>query len=376
MPNTPTALDLFCGAGGLSLGLRRAGFDVVAAVDHDAAAVRTYQRNLGSHVRRASIYDLKPHDLLRELGMTPGECVLLTGGPPCQGFSVQRRGSDEDPRNHLVLEFLRFVEGVLPRFFVMENVAGLNSKRGRPFLDEIFRRVEAIGYHCRLEKLDAGAFGVPQFRSRVFLVGEGATGGPPVFRFPVPVNPHLRRTVRDAIGDLPSPPADGSPHQGVPNHYREANLSALNIERIKHVPQGGGREHLPEHLQLPCHRNNPSHRHMDVYGRLSWDAPAGTITAMFDSFTRGRFGHPEEHRSITLREGARLQTFPDDFVFEGSREECARQIGNAVPPLLAELLGRAVIAAAATRPEPTLHRPRPTARQEPLPFGEPVQRSA
>lgn len=144
----------------------------------------------------------------------------------------------------------------------------------------------------------------------------------------------------DAIGDLPSPPADGSEHPIVPNHYREARLSALNKERIRHVPQGGGRLDLPAHLQLACHQG--SHRHLDTYGRLAWDQPSVTITARFDSFTRGRFGHPVEDRSLTLREGARIQGFPDEFVFLGNREECARMIGNAVPPPLAEALGRSL----------------------------------
>jgi DNA (cytosine-5)-methyltransferase 1 len=149
--------------------------------------------------------------------------------------------------------------------------------------------------------------------------------------------------VREAISDLPSPPSDGALHAEIANHAREARLSALNLERLQHIPPGGGRENLPEHLQLPCHKNNPTHRHTDVYGRLEWDRPSGTITARFDSFTRGRFAHPVEHRSLTLREGARLQTFPDDFHFEGNREEVARQIGNAVPPLLAEALGKALM---------------------------------
>src|SRR5262249_2256135 len=157
-------------------------------------------------------------------------------------------------------------------------------------------------------------FGVPQVRKRAFLIGEHA----PDFcgRFKVPVPTHRKpRTVRDAIGDLPSPPENGTCHPKIPNHYREARLAPINVERIKRVPPGGGRDNLPDHLQLPCHINNPAHRHKDVYGRLSWDAPSVTLTARFDSFTRGRFAHPVEHRSITIREGARIQTFPDAFVF-------------------------------------------------------------
>jgi DNA (cytosine-5)-methyltransferase 1 len=150
------------------------------------------------------------------------------------------------------------------------------------------------------------------------------------------------RTVQEAIGDLPPPPSDGSEHPAFPNH-RLVNVSALNLERLSHVPEGGGRLDVPEHLQLPCHAKDDGHRHLDVFGRLSWDKPAGTITAMFDNFTRGRFGHPSETRNITGREGARLQSFPDSFVFFGPKKDVARQIGNAVAPLLAEALGKALL---------------------------------
>lgn len=342
----PTVIDLFCGAGGLALGLKNAGFKLVGSVEYDAKACVTYRKNLGSHLMEADISTLSVEDVLAKAGLNVGECDLLAGGPPCQGFSVQRRGSDEDPRNELVLQFLRFVEGVLPKFFLMENVSGLMSKRGMPFLNVVIRRAEELGYVVHIQKLDAADYGVPQSRKRVILVGERVQPYASRYSFPDSrITNGDYATVRDAIGDLPAPPLDGSEHSQIPNHAREAKLSKLNIERIRHVPQGGGREYLPEHLQLPCHKNNPSHRHTDVYGRLAWDKPAGTITARFDSFTRGKFAHPEEHRSITLREGARLQTFPDDFVFFGNREEIAKQIGNAVPPKLAKALGASIIEA-------------------------------
>lgn len=341
-----TVIDLFSGAGGLALGLKRAGFDLRAAVEFDPWAAKTYRNNLGNHLLETDIHSLKVDELLQFANLKRGECDLLAGGPPCQGFSVQRRGSDKDPRNDLVLQYLRFVEGIKPRFFLMENVSGLMSKRGKPFLDAVINRVTDLGYTTFLAKLEAADFGVPQFRKRVILIGELSVEGKTFFQFPSPNTPPSKyKTVRHAIGNLPSPPPDGSKHPDIPNHAREAKLSALNIERLKHIPPGGGRLDLPEHLQLPCHVNNPSHRHVDVYGRLEWDKPSGTITARFDSFTRGRFAHPVEQRSITLREGARLQTFPDEFQFEGSRGEIAKQIGNAVPPLLAESLGHAIVKA-------------------------------
>jgi DNA (cytosine-5)-methyltransferase 1 len=339
------AVDLFCGAGGLSLGLQRAGFEVAAAVDNDAWATATYRRNLGDHVLQRSLTELTPKVLMRTAGLQQGDCDLLAGGPPCQGFSVQRRGDDKDSRNALVLTYLRFVTELMPRFFLMENVEGLASRRGREFLDTLIQKTSRLGYHVQTAKLNAVDYGIAQERTRLFVIGERTTGTP-LFNFPERTHRFgTYRTVRDAIGDLPRPPIDGSPHPTVPNHFQEGRLSATNLARIRCVPEGGGRDDLPRRLQLACHRDNPTHRHKDVYGRLAWDLPSGTITARFDSFTRGRFGHPEQDRSITCREGARLQTFPDDFIFLGNREEVARQIGNAVPPVLAETVGKQIVAA-------------------------------
>lgn len=340
------AIDLFAGAGGLSYGLSKAGFRIAAAIDNDRAAIATYRNNCGNHIIMAPIEEISVHDIRNLAGICKGECTLLAGGPPCQGFSLQRRGNRDDPRNGLFLQFVRFVRELLPRFFLIENVSGLMSRHGKPYLKEVVAEAKSLGYICKIETLDAADFGVPQHRTRAFLVGEYVSGSAePRFCFPRPSSVSTYQTVRDAIGDLPSPPKDGSCHPEFANHYRETRLSLLNIERIQHVPPGGGREHIPKHLQLACHRDNPSHRHLDVYGRLAWDNPSGTITARFDSFTRGRFGHPVEDRSITLREGARIQTFSDNFVFEGNREEGARQIGNAVPPRLAHRLGEAIIRA-------------------------------
>lgn len=338
----PTVIDLFCGAGGLTLGLQDAGFDVRAAVDNDPAAVRTYNRNLGTHAVEGAIEEISADDLMSRAGLAQGECTLVAGGPPCQGFSIQRRGDREDPRNYLVREYIKKVEEIRPVFFLMENVGGLMSKHGLPFLKGLEETARRLDYGITVRLLNAADYGVPQNRKRAFLVGwkKSAIGE---FALPEPTV-ERPRTVHEAIGDLPSPPADGSPHPDVANHFREARLSALNIERIKHVPMGGGRDDLPPHLHLDCHKNT-SHRHKDVYGRLHWEKPAGTITARFDSFTRGRFGHPVDHRSITIREGARLQTFPDWFVFEGNREEQARQVGNAVPPLMAQILGQGILEA-------------------------------
>jgi len=333
----PVAIDAFAGAGGLSLGLLQSGWRVAFAFDNDPIAVDTYRRNVGNHVRALDATQLTGNELLKHAGLLSGELTMLTGGPPCQGFSLQRRHPHSDERNLLVGKFLELILDTAPRSFVMENVPAVNSKRGKHLIETLVAETRAKGYDVHLTTLNAVDYGLAQQRRRAFIVGVRDADVP--FRWPKPTVDRWR-TVREAIGDLPSPPADGSPHPTVPNHYREARLSPLNIERIRHVPEGGGRKDLPAHLELACHRNG--HRHLDTYGRLAWDNPSGTITARFDSFTRGRFGHPIEHRSVTLREGARLQGFPDEFVFLGTREDGARLIGNAVPPPVAAAVTREV----------------------------------
>src|SRR5215510_282459 len=328
-------IDAFCGAGGLSLGFEMAGWETSLAFDNDAIAVDTFNKNHASHASVLDASETSGADLLRLGGLAPGECDLLAGGPPCQGFSLQRRGLRDDARNQLVLRYLDWINELRPKAFLLENVNAIRSVRGSHLLAEVRTFAEKVGYSTYVATLDAADHGVPQVRRRAFLVG-GPQGRP--FAWPLPDG--NRRTVRDAIGDLPSPPEDGSPHPFVANHFREARLSAINRERIRAVPEGGGREDLPLHLQLDCHKNG--HRHLDTYGRMAWDRPAPTITARFDSFTRGRFGHPVEDRSITLREGARLQGFPDSFVFLGNREQGARLVGNAVPPPLAAQVAKSI----------------------------------
>lgn len=338
-----TAIDLFCGAGGFSLGLKWADFRILAALDNDRAALETYRYHFGEIAIDVDARLATADQIRQNTNGTQRDLTVIVGGPPCQGFSYQRRGDRDDERNHLVRVFLDLALQLRPRFFIIENVLGLMSRRGR----DVQRYVEEVaaieGYACHTAKLNAASYSVPQNRWRVFMVGERLDGGIGFFSFPKPDRAASEYvTVREALDDLPSPPADGSNHRDYWNHFREAKLSVLNQKRIAAIPEGGGREHLPPDLQLACHVNNKKHRHLDVYGRLAWDQPSVTITARFDSFTRGRFGHPTENRTLTLREGARLQSFPDWFRFFGNREEIARQVGNAVPPLVAKTLGQAV----------------------------------
>jgi len=345
----PTAIDCFAGAGGLSLGLSEAGLRVVAAFDSDPDACASYSSNLGAHILQSKAEELKGEHLLRKGGIIRGQCALVAGGPPCQGFSRQRRGDSQDTRNELVLEFLRLVLEIKPTMFLMENVSAIGGPRGRKHLEAVTKKAESQGYRVTSRVLDAADFGVPQHRRRLFLVGE-VDDGFQYFTFPSATHDSDRYVnVRDAIGDLPCPMKDPEKAAAFPNHEPD-NISDLNRKRISYVPEGGGRENIPDELKLPCHRVSVDIAgHRFVYGRLSWNEPAGTITTKCNSFTRGRFAHPSENRNITMREAARLQGFPDSYIFEGGKVPIAHQVGNAVPPPLAKALGSAIVRALALR---------------------------
>lgn len=334
----PKVIDLFCGAGGLSLGLSQAGFEVVYALDNDPDSIATYSANLGNHAHCSDVAQTTRASIEQQ-NVSTDSIDLVAGGPPCQGFSVQRRGANKDPRNLLVLEYLRLVLEIRPSFFLMENVAGLLSVRGQPFMEQFRAECVDHGYELLVQKLNASHFGVPQNRVRAFLVGRNLEKTSQPFLLPDPIERYITSptTVRKAIESLASKSSEE-----VPNHKGD-RLSPINLARIRSIKAGQGRDSLPPDLQLPCHKKGNGHRHLDTYGRMAWDEPAPTITARFDSFSRGRFGHPELDRSITLREGARLQSFPDDFEFLGNKVSVARQIGNAVPPLLGEALGQAIL---------------------------------
>ncbi len=335
------SVDLFSGAGGLSLGLQQAGFETVFALDNNRHACRTLRLNLSEHGYEGDVDDFPAERICEITGREPGEYTLVCGGPPCQGFSLQRRGARHDARNSLVTKFVAVAVGLRPTFILMENVPALLGKRGETYTAEAYSLLSDAGYDHESAILDAADYGVPQHRQRAFIVA-WLRDSVPGFEFPEKTHgSDTWATVRSAIGDLPEPPDDFTEHPDYANHTR-VRISAINLIRISCVPEGGGRKDIPVAIQLPCHRNDNGHRHLDVYGRMSWAQPAPTITAMFDNFTRGRFAHPTEDRVITGREGARLQTFPDSFRFYGGKKDVARQIGNAVPAMLAMHLGRAL----------------------------------
>jgi DNA (cytosine-5)-methyltransferase 1 len=318
------AVDLFCGCGGVSRGLRDAGFDVLAAVDSDPHAASVYRANHpATHLLDQDIQEVDVALLKKRLGLKAGWLDVLASCPPCQGFSAIRSRNGhvtvDDPRNDLALCTLTFVDAFRPKVVLLENVPGLGADARFGELVTGFRQ---RGYSCEHRVVDAADFGVPQRRRRLVLVAS-RVGVLPVAAPRVP-----RRTVRDAIGALPPAGRSGDPLHDV-SERRSDSIKAL----IAAIPEdGGSRASLPPDLRLPCHREFAGFR--DVYGRMSWDDVAPTVTGGCASPSKGRFLHPSENRAITLREAALLQGFPPDYDFRcvSGKHARAALIGNAVPP--------------------------------------------
>lgn len=331
-------VDGFCGAGGLSLGFEQAGFETAYAFDTNAEAVETFSKNQSGKAECISVLDeALPDRIDKAVGKTP---FVLVGGPPCQGFSQQRRGDPIDERNNLVVEFANLVSKLnrRPSAIVLENVTYLDSPRGRHIFAAYAAKLSELGYKLFRHDLNSADFGVPQLRRRIVSVAlleqyaDGYTGpeGTTVNRWP---------TIGEFVSGLPHPEARELNAQ-VRNHI-PSREGPLNKRRIAYVDMGLGRMSVPEKLQLKCHTKYGGH--LDVYGRLDWFAQARTITGGFDSFTRGEYAHPFRHRSITPREAARIQGFPDSFCFAGNRSEVRKQIGNAVPPPMGKSIAEGLI---------------------------------
>ena len=340
------AIDLFCGAGGLTLGLRRAGLDVLAGIDLDLDVGETYRNNnpdvkfVGADLRSVTASDIR-----RLVGTVPTSELLLAGCAPCQPFSKQRQHHGLKARSDATLlgEFARLVRSVEPKVVLMENVPGIASVPGFSSFRRFLRTLQDYGYTYDHGILNARHFSVPQHRRRYVLLAARTTTA----ALPRSTGGHSRTetaTVRSAIGHFPAL-ASGEAHSSIPNHCA-AGLSDRNLERIRATPpDGGSRRDWPNRLKLDCH--SEIRGFSDVYGRLWWDRVAPTLTSRCNSLSNGRFGHPDQDRAISLREAAALQTFPDDYEFFGSKPSVARWIGNAVPVAFAEALGRAALRASA-----------------------------
>ncbi|MDY7229034.1 DNA cytosine methyltransferase [Hyalangium rubrum] len=344
-----TVVDLFCGAGGLSLGLRQAGFRVLTSIDHDEWAVQTYRRNLGDHVVEADI----------GLDTRLPEASVIVGGPPCQGFSSAGSRRSGDARNTLVGVYAGLIAERKPTAFVFENVEGFLTGEDGAHVLELLRPLVDAGYRIHMRKVNAANYGVPQHRKRVLAIG--GLGWDPSFPAPTHMafgapGAHLvarerpkTPTILDGLEGL-SEPASGP--EGRPQGHYAPPVSAMDLKRIRALLPGQRMRDLPPELQHQSYTRRAFRRVMDGtpterrggapsgIRRLKGDEPSKAIT----SASRNEFLHPVEDRFLTIRECARLQTFPDDFEFLGPPTAQMLHIGNAVPPALGEVIGRGLAA--------------------------------
>lgn len=338
------AVDLFSGAGGATQGLVDAGFDVVGAVEFDSIAATSYRLNHPNvHLWEKDIRHVPATEVRRVLQLQQGELALLKACPPCQGFSSLAEGRIErdDPRNELVKHSIRFVRVLRPRAVLIENVPGLGRDRRS---QELLTALRRLGYNARTYNVNAISFGVPQNRKRLIIL---ALRG---LRSKLPTelsstDPEKPLTVRQAFEKLSREVVAADPLSAT------RALPESVLRRVRAIPVGGNRFDLPGELQLACHKKLARDKKSGAtgsYARLRWDEPAPTMTTRCTTPACGPFLHPEEHRAITLREAAAIQTFPASYQFAGSRGDIERQIGNAVPVRMAsQIAGRLLSALAA-----------------------------
>ncbi|WP_448983002.1 DNA cytosine methyltransferase [Olsenella uli] len=343
------AVSLFSGAGGMDLGFEEAGYEILAAFDNQPTMVDTYNANLGG----ARVLDLATcdfHALASEFAN--GDCSpdIIIGGPPCQGFTSAGSHFWDDPRNKLVQNYADALKQFSPRWFVMENVEGILTTAKGEYVFEAVKRMVELGYSVYIQKVYMQEYSIPQRRKRVIIVGnrEGK-----LYDFPKPTSPASGQiyrsssvTLRDAIGDLQDATDDKIDHS-------PKEETGIKLKRIQALKQGQSMKDLPEDLQHESFKRRSHRRVMDGtpserrggapsgLKRLVYDEPSLTITSAAPS----EFVHPECDRMLTIRECARIQTFPDSFAFCGKRSERILQIGNAVPPAFAKLLAESILVA-------------------------------
>lgn len=346
-------VELFCGAGGMSLGAEKAGINVLVAVDVDQSACETFQRNhpsvtvINADIRSISICNI-PND----------KPVILFGGPPCQGFSTsnQRTRNKKNKNNWLFEEFMRVARDLCPDWIVFENVKGILETEKGEFVKYILSSIESLGYFTEFSVLNSSQFNVPQFRNRFILIARRQRLPNIINKLSQTSAPNSVPTVWDAIGDLPrlsngdciswleysSPPLSEYSRKmrgkalGSGNHFVTNNAPYV-VERYKHIPQGGNWENIPS--ELMSNYKDSSRCHTGIYYRLKKDSPSPVI----GNYRKNMLIHPLEHRGLSVREAARLQSFPDSYEFVGSIGFQQQQVGNAVPPLMAEAIFKWIV---------------------------------
>lgn len=382
--------DLFAGAGGLSLGFHLAGYNTVFYNDIFQQAVDTFKRNFPEVIINSDpIQNLDPEFILDEARIMPGELDVLVGGPPCQGFSInapERR--KDDPRNHLFSHFIRILIGLRPKMFVLENVPGLYSFENGSTLRDVLEAFRTQGYSANFKILNSAHYGAPQERWRLIIIGSRLSNN--IFH-PTPIKHSHQRpnfaggrehtyysainsknqptlfnqlespvTLQEALGDLPRIKSGGGlqvmEYDNKPNseyqkwarsvstplyNHKCSGLGKVNLDRLKHVPQGGSWRDIPYDLLPNGMKRARRSDHTKRYGRMHPEKLSGTILTKCDPHW-GTFFHYDQDRIISVREAARIQSFPDWYVFEGSLADQYRQVGNAVPPLMAKHIAECV----------------------------------
>lgn len=332
------AVDLFCGAGGLTKGLERAGIQSKLGVDLDPHCEYPFTANNKAKFVLKSVSMIKSEELIKQF--QGADFTLLAGCAPCQPFSTYSQGRDRDQRWGLLNHFKRLIIATKPHFVTMENVPGLIRQS---VFNTFVRALESEGYNTSYQIVNCADYGVPQQRKRLVLLAS--------LLGPIELNKPRRfknahRSVIDAIGEL-EPLLAGGGSESDPLH-QAASLSPLNLKRIKASRQGGTWRDWPTRLVAECHKKSSGKTYSGVYGRMPWDEPSPTITTQYFGFGNGRFGHPEQDRAISLREGAVLQSFPQNYRFvppgaEVQYKRIGKLIGNAVPVKLGEVIGRSLM---------------------------------
>lgn len=336
---SPTAIDLYSGAGGVTVGLKKAGFRVLAGVEIDENIARTYKANhpeVSLFIK--DIRKLKGGKILSELGVKSVD--LVVGCPPCQGFSkLTDKWDREDRRNDLVLEMARLVLELKPKICMMENVSGL-AKRGKPILNVFIQTLEKNGYEVNWDILELADYGIPQMRKRVVLfAGKGFKISLPNKKFSKSPSLNDKMKPWKTLKEVSNKPTkvislsgaikNGGPQKFNWNVYRD--MKEITLKRIKYLKPGGSRLDLPKRLRPECHKDLKT-GFQNVYGRLDWRNTPPTITSGCTTLAMGRFGHPSENRALTLREAALIQTFPKNYKFDTDFMDLAcKMVGNALP---------------------------------------------
>ena len=353
MTESLNVVDLFCGAGGLSLGFQGAGYNILTAIDNNPNSIESYSKNIKSRYKTIcnSITKIQPKELLNYIKMNAGELDLLIGGPPCRGFSQANRQTREknNQYNKLIHHYLEFVETVNPKTFLFENVLGLTSFNNGSFYEQFLAKMKKLRYIINQFIFNCKDYGIPQKRERIIIIGTKRRK-----KINLKIKKEEIVSVKEAIDDLPEL-YNGNRRDGL-SYKKESNLTSfqremrkcnvskivynnlvtrnndLVLERYKFIKQGGNWREIPRKLMK--NYSNVKNCHSSIYYRLKNNEPSITLC----NYRKNMIIHPTQHRGLSVREAARLQSFPDNFIFKGGIHSQQQQVANAVPPKLSKLI--------------------------------------